>query len=433
MRVDGVQNVLAALVLAAGLLLAPAAQAENQNILLLSVDTLRADRLGCYGYEFDTSPRIDALAEQSLLFEDCVCEVPLTFPSMGSMLCSQFPRATGTTRNGLRMPDDAPLVQELFRAAGYTTWCVQSNWTLKAKLSGLDRGFDLYEDDFHEGRWGFIKAERTADEVTETALRVLAGRDRSKPFFAWIHYTDPHAPYELHRKFNPQDRSVWWRKNEEKVQIKYDSEVAFTDHHIARLLEALPDNTSIVFTADHGESLWEHDYLGHGRYVYQMGLHIPLMIHAPGVAPGRTARPVRGIDVGPTLLALAGITPAEPMLGLNVLENTPQPRARVVETYGGAVPKVPGVRALLANAGPLWRGVLLDGWKLIFDGDKDELYHLPEDPDELNDLSGTRLHKVRELRAVAQEWDTGTTQAEETGKVLDEDDIRALESLGYIE
>ena len=153
------------------------------NVVLLSVDTLRADRLGAYGYPLPTSPQLDAFAAAALLFEDAVCEVPLTGPSMGSMLSSRFPRMTGTTRNGLRMPSSVPLVQEQFQAAGYHTFCVQSNWTLKDKLSGLARGFDVYDDGFRKKRWGFMKAERDGDEVTRLALEYLESRPGDQPFF----------------------------------------------------------------------------------------------------------------------------------------------------------------------------------------------------------------------------------------------------------
>ena len=139
------------------------------NIVFLSVDTLRADRLGCYGYPLDTSPNLDAFAQGARLFEDCVCEVPLTAPSFGSMLSSRFPRSTGQTRNGLRMPETVPLVTERFRAAGYQTFCVQSNWSLKAHLSGLDRGFDRFEDNLAMKRWGVLKPERYGDKVTSIA------------------------------------------------------------------------------------------------------------------------------------------------------------------------------------------------------------------------------------------------------------------------
>jgi arylsulfatase A-like enzyme len=416
------------------LVLAAAPALATPNVLLLSVDTLRADHLSCYGHEYETSPAIDALAAEGLLFEDAVCEVPLTSPSMGSMLSGRFPRNNGTTRNGLRMPDEVPLVQEEFQKAGYETFCVQSNWTLKGKLSGLDRGFDLYRDDFHEKRWGIVKPERLADDVTDQALEWLENRAPEKPFFAWIHYTDPHAPYEMHKDFNASGKKAWFRSDHERVSIKYDTEIRYTDHHIARFLEKVPEDTVILFVGDHGESLYEHDYLGHGRRIYQMGMHIPLIIKAPGVAAGRTGKPVRGIDVGPTLLGLAGLPKPPSMKGLDLLNDTlPEDRDRVIETYGGAVLNMPGVKDLMAGAEPILQGVISGEWKAIFDGGQAELYHLAEDPMEEQDLAAQRMDIVDELRAKLEAWDAGEERAEQSGEALTEDDLEALRSLGYID
>lgn len=422
------------------LLLLAAAQshaAEKEppvNVVLLSVDTLRADRLGCYGYTLPTSPHIDAFAAEGLVFDDTVCEVPLTMPSMGSMLTSRPPRSTGTTRNGLRMPEDVVSIAEIFQEAGYYTFCVQSNWTLKSKLSGLNRGFDVYDDDFHKKRWGFIKAERIADEVTDIALKELARRDPERPFFAWFHYTDPHAPYTMHKDFNPLGRRVWTLGRERKTWAKYDSEVAFTDHHIGRLLEALPSQTAVLFVADHGESLFEHDYLGHGRRLYHNGMQIPLIIRAPGLAAGRTAAPACGLDVGPTLLGLAKLPRPEAMLGLDLLQSPPAiTRVRVFETYGGAIPRLPGARSLLAGSDPIRQGVIVEGWKLIVSGRQKELFFLPEDPGELKNLSSRHPERVKTMQTLIEEWNRVIARVEESPDALDEDDIRALESLGYIE
>ena len=261
------------------------------NVVLLSVDTLRADFLGCYGCAWDISPNIDRLAENSLVFEDVCCETPLTAPSFAAMFTSRYPRMVGVTRNGMRVADDARLLAEIFREAGYYTFAVQSNWTLRAHMSGLNRGFDLYEDALDRRRWGIFNGERAAEEVTETALKVLGNGPPDKPFFAWIHYSDPHGPYRYHAEHSPVKRGLRDMDRKERVRVKYASEVAYADHHIGRFLEALPEDTRILFVADHGESLYEHDYLGHGRYLYQDGLHVPLMIHAPGVTAGRTPAP----------------------------------------------------------------------------------------------------------------------------------------------
>ncbi len=418
----------------AGLCLCATVAGAAPNIVLLSVDTLRADRLGAYGYPLPTSPHLDAFAAEARLFEDAVCEIPLTNPSFGAMFSGRFPRMTGTTRNGLPMPAEAPLVAEQFRAAGYHTFCVQSNWTLKDKLSGLGRGFDIYDDAFTKKRWGFLKAERDGDDVTRLALEYLEKRPADKPFFAWIHYSDPHAPYKMHKGLNPAGKRAIMQGRKEKVRVRYDSEVAFTDREISKVLAALPTDTIVVFVGDHGESLFEHDYLGHGRRVYHNNLHIPLMIRGAGIEAGRSAAPVRGIDVGPTLLGLAGLPKVEGMLGIDLLrEEVPQDRHRVVETYGGAVLNLPGVKDAMAESGPSHQSVIHQGWKLILDGDTPELYYLPDDPGELKDRAASEPGKVEELNAFIQAWETAAPATGQATENLDADDRKALEALGYLE
>lgn len=407
------------------------------NVVLISVDTLRADHLGFYGHTVPTSPHLDALAAKSLVFDDMICEVPLTGPSFCAIHTSRYPRSTGVTRNGLSLPEDVPTLAGLFHEAGYETICVTSNWTLKADLCALDRGFDVYDDHFKRKRWIFIKSERGAKEVSRLALHYLDERDPTKPFFAWVHYSDPHAPYKLHDGYHVANAADYEGDPGADEKMRYDSEIAFTDAQIQRLLDALPrENTFVVFLADHGESLKEHDYVGHGRHLYQTGLHVPFMIYGPGISPGRTAEQARGLDVAPTLLGLAGITPDAGMAGLNLLAGDPDPkRLRVVETYGGAVINLPGAKEIMANAGPEYQAVLDDGWKFILDdgSEEGELYYLPHDPKELHNAAEAEPERAAALAKVIREWsetiDSGTSE----GAALKQEDIEALRSLGYVE
>jgi arylsulfatase A-like enzyme len=421
--------------LALAAILASAASPQP-DIFLISVDTLRADRLGCYGYELPTTPNLDRFAAESLLFEDAICEVPLTGPSFSSMLTSHFPRTTGATKNGIRIPDWAPTVPELLKTAGYETVCVQSNWTLKGKLCGLNRGFDVYDDDMDSKRWGVLKPERVGDDVLERALELLENRDTAKPLFAWFHFSDPHAPYKLHEDYNPWGTRTAHLDEVDSVRARYDSEVAFTDAQIAHLLEALPTkNRFIIFVGDHGESLYEHDYLGHGRRVHQTGLHVPLMINGPSIAPGRSDAPVRGIDVGTTLMAVAGLQPLKTMEGFNLLnqEVIARDRLRVVETYGGAVPQIAGIHGLLADKPPMRQSAIWAGWKLIQLGPETELYNLKSDPRELENHADDMPEKVAEMSAKIETWSEATLRSESDEATLNEDDVEALESLGYVD
>ncbi|MFA6243396.1 MAG: sulfatase [Candidatus Hydrogenedentales bacterium] len=412
-----------------------AACLATPDVFLISVDTLRADRLGCYGYSHNTSPNLDAFAKEALLFEDCVTEVPLTAPSFGAMMTSHFPRMNGTSRNGLPLPASVPVVAELFKEAGYQTVCVQSNWTLKRKLSGLDRGFAEYDDGFNTKRWGFLKAERYGDEVADHAIELLANRDPNKPLFAWFHFSDPHAPYRFHKKHDPVGTPLWKLEETAQIRARYDSEVAFTDVQIARVLDALPkENAFVVFVADHGESLYEHDILGHGRRVYQTDLHIPLIIRGAGIAPGRTAVPARGIDIGVTLLGLAGLSPAQGMLGVDLIKNPPaMVRVRVVETYGGAVPHIPGAKAVMAGRPPMRQAVFSEKWKLIIGGNGPELFDLAKDAAELTNLAKQDHARVESLTKHIAEWDAATPRSDASEAQLNDQDVDALKSLGYVE
>lgn len=420
----------------AALFVACSAVAEapaRPNVLFLTIDTLRADHLGCYGYPRNTSPTIDALAKEGVVFEDTTCEVPLTSPSFGAMLTSRPPRLNGSTRNGLRLPEDTRSVVQIFKEAGYSTFCVQSNWTLKAKLSGIERGFDSYDDDFHDKRWGIIKPEREGSHVTELALAQLKQQDPAKPFFGWVHYSDPHAPYKHHQDFKVWKESMLQLDKVAKVRAKYDSEIRFVDTEIAKILAALPPNTAVVLVSDHGESLYEHDYLGHGRRIYQDNMHIAFVVRAPGLAPGRLSSPVRGLDVGPTLLGLAGLQKAPGMIGLDALrEPVPNDRIRVFETYGGAVLHLPGAKAVLSGRPPMRQGIRLGPWKLIVDGKREELYHLPDDPGELKDLAKANPSQVEELRGHLDAWEKEHPRATEKEEELTEDDRKALEAFGYL-
>ncbi len=405
------------------------------NVVLISVDTLRADHLGCYGYTSPTSPNLDKLAETSLVFDDMICEVPLTGPSFCAMMTSRFPREIGVTRNGMRLPEGVPTVAEMFSTAGYETFCVTSNWTLKGRLSGLDRGFEDYDDRFHKKRWGIIKSERGAEEVTALALNLLEARDRDRPLFAWFHYSDPHAPYELHDDFEVTDPDDVPDDRGGRVTVKYDSEIAYVDSLIAEVLAALPtENTFVVFIGDHGESLWQHDYLGHGRRIYQDGLRIPFMISGPGIQRGRSDAPVRGIDLGPTLLGLAGLEAALGMRGIDLLgTDVPATRARVIETYRGAVLNLPGAKEIMSNMGPQLQGILIDEWKFVTNGKRSELYHLERDPGELENIAHLHPELVSTFTQRIRDWGESLVNIESDETELREDDVEALKSLGYID
>ena len=413
------------------------AAAAAPNVVFLSVDTLRADHLGSYGFHRNTSPNLDELAAQALLFEDAICEQPQTGPSLMAMLSSQVPRVTGAIRNGVPLPPETPTVAMVFEAAGYETAAIVSNWNLKPKLSGLDRGFAHYDADFGKRWWGKEKHEMDGAEVTDRALDWLAQRDTAKPFFFWVHYMDPHAPYKNKRGFAEQLHGGNRVKQQriDPPEERYQTEIAFADQQIGRLLAALPkEDTYILFTADHGESLGNHNYWGHTRYIYQNTMHVPFFVLGPGIEAGRTAAPVRGIDIGPTLLGLAGLVPLPTMTGMDLRKESPDTSAaRVFETYGGSVPKGEDVRAALANRPPRRQGIIESGWKFIRNEDGSrELYHIAEDPGEEANLIGAHPERAKALEQALEAWHQTTPRNQSSADNLSEEDLKMLEAQGYL-
>src|SRR5712692_7602395 len=286
--------------------------ATRPNVLLVTIDTLRADHLGCYGHGGAATPTIDALAARGVRFVTAIAHVPLTGPSHASILTGRTPLGHGFRDNGgYVIPAEAKTAAEDFRQAGYRTAAFVSGFPLDRRF-GFDRGFDAYDDHLPKGndprRTPYV--ERLADATTDAALRWLgspvpAGAPAS--FFLWVHYYDPHAPYEPPAALADRFRAA-----------PYDGEIAFVDAQLARLLRGLEEKgalarTVVLVTADHGEALGEHGEDTHGLFVYDATLRVPWIMAGPGLPSGRVAGVVaRGIDVLPTLLDYAGLPmPAE--------------------------------------------------------------------------------------------------------------------------
>ncbi|MCI0416601.1 tetratricopeptide repeat protein [bacterium] len=362
------------------------------NIVLITIDTLRADHLGCYGYKQNTSPNLDAFAKESLLFENAYSAVPLTLPSHVTMLTGLYPERHGIRDNAHFAWKQSPLIQLALQKHGYNTAAFISGAPLNASF-GLNRGFAVYEDQF-------TGAERTANETTERALQWLA-KARS-PYFLWVHYFDPHAEYEPPPAFR------------KKFPDPYDGEIAFADQELAKLLRAVGKNAAVLLTADHGESLGEHGETTHAVFVYNATIHVPLMIRAPTLAPGKRNDAVSLADIAPTILELAGLKPAQ-MDGVSLLQEK-KSRTLIAESlyaqrnYGYA---------------PLYASIR-DRKKFI-QAPEPEFYDLAADAKEINNL----IKKSR-----VDEWQRAVkTYAKngETGKgTLPPEEEEKLRSLGYV-
>ncbi len=322
----------------------------HQNIILISVDTLRADHLSCYGYPIPTSPAIDSLASDSLLFRTCFTLTPLTTPAMSTILTALPPYKHGAKRNGLSIYNRIKTLPYHLKNKGYYSAAFISNWPLRKKLSRLHRHFDGYHEVFTKKRWlGIMQPEGKAETVTERAIKWLT-KHRTDRFFLWIHYTEPHAPYIkqkgfLHSGYKP-DSNIYPTGTRLKKVVKYDSEISYTDFYIGKVLDTLRQyklytSALIVFVSDHGESFGEHNYFKHGRRLYNSTLHVPLIIKRPNEPdPGAVIKsPVCLLDIMPTILTYLDIDRPKEIEGIDLFSEDERSLERTIffETYRGAV------------------------------------------------------------------------------------------------
>ena len=313
---------VAATILLAAMVPASAARGETApHLLIITVDTLRADRLSSYGYDRATSPNIDRLLASGIRFEQARTVEPLTGPSLSSMITSLYPHEHGATRNGVRIREGLPSVTKILQRRGYATAAFLANWTLNDRVSGLAEHFEVYEPILTRKRWFFWSGEASADDVNAAALTWIEEEARTNPsrrLALWVHYVEPHGPYDYHEEFAERlgvaDQTPG-RRN------RYDTEVAFVDDRIGRLLEGVDrilglEKCLTVFAGDHGESLGEHGYWGHGRHLYEPGVHIPLGFSWPGrIEPGTVSAAASIIDIAQTVLGLLGLPTLESFRG----------------------------------------------------------------------------------------------------------------------
>jgi arylsulfatase A-like enzyme len=435
--------VLAALLAGAAPLQEPARAPRFPNVLIVTVDALRADRLSAYGYRRPTTPNLDRLLAAGVRFREARTVEPLTNPAICSMLTSLYPHEHGATRNGLRLRPGLPSLATVLGRRGYKTAAFIGNWTLKNALSGLGEHFETYGEVLGRKRWlGLFKGEATAEDLTAEALAWLAaGRGRA-PFLLWVHYVEPHAPYRL--QTSVAGRLGVATGGEVSRSDRYDTEVAFADHHIGRLLAAIEGDpalraeTLVVFAADHGESLGEHGYWGHGRNLYEPTLLIPMGLAWPGrIHPGTIDAPALNIDLAPTVLGLAGLPVPDGFRGFDwtpVLrgEQTP-PRGRVAwfEAHKGAVLSTQEA-ASARRAGLLEVALLAGGRKEVFHvGDRRRwLFDLASDPREERSATGSAPSEpLRGFLATVERGLAASDRQPVPG--LDPESARALRALGY--
>jgi choline-sulfatase len=400
---------------------------DRPNVLLVTVDTLRADRVGAYGYGLARTPAMDALAAEGVRCLDATTVAPITLPAHASIMTGLYPPAHRVRDNGnYALAPDAVTLAERLRAAGYQTAAFVSAAVL-ARRYGLAQGFDTYDDDL----WAedapdlFMIRERPAER---TAAQAVAWLERWRaeprgPFFAWVHFFDPHEPHPL----PPIDLAAM-------TPTAYDAEVALADRGVARIVDwlratSLLDETLVILTADHGESLGEHGEPTHGVFLYDATMRVPLVWRLPGVLPaGATyAGPVRHIDVVATALAILGLPPPRSQ-GEDLLA------AFQGRTPGPALPQY--LEARLAEEGfgmaPL-AGVRTGGFKWIR-APRPELYDLGADPRERTNRFSADAGRAAVLDATLERMleDSERHALPQAANPMDRETEEMLLALGYL-
>jgi arylsulfatase A-like enzyme/Flp pilus assembly protein TadD len=415
---------LAAVVAAAGFWLSPTHQSvphgafAGRNLLFVTIDTLRTDRLGSYGSKTGLTPHLDRLASEGVRFEQVMAHVPVTLPAHTSIFTSLLPTAHGVHDNGtFRLSALLPTLATTLQGAGYHNGAFVGSFVLDARF-GLNRGFDVYDDYYGEkrGLLSFAQLERPADAVVASAERWIG--EVPAPWFAWVHLFDPHAPYrppaELARRF-PND--------------PYGAEVAFVDATLGGFLERLStsgglEETILVVLGDHGESLGEHGERTHGTFAYDSTLRVPWILRADGLRPQVFSGRVRQVDVMPTVLDLLSVPPPERIAGQSLRPFlTGELRYEAPASYFEALNP-----HLTRDWAPL-TGVVHEGHKLIR-LPTPELYDLASDPEEKENLYRQKTGLARRLEETLDELSAGAAAL--TPAPPDEETIDKLRALGYI-
>jgi len=392
------------------------------NILLITADTTRADYLGCYGGTAAATPNLDRLARDGALFGRCSTAVVLTGPSHASILTGLYPFVHGLRRNAEgRLPAGATTLAEMFKTAGYATGASIGSYVLDPRF-GMAQGFDTYCTVVAKGTHDGGAAQRKGNEVCDDALDFLRKHAQQR-FFLWAHFYDPHYPYES--QTHPEQDSP----------AAYADEISFMDTQIGRLLDALRDlkleqQTLVVLIGDHGEGLGEHQEYRHGYFVYQTCERVPFLMRCPGVIPAGSEIPalVRTVDIAPTILELAGLSPLPEASGISLtplltgkatdLQLTAY--SETVEPY--AVLNLSTIRTF--TAGP---------WKYIWSASP-QLFDLAADPYEQRNVIGEHpdvaatLHE--QLRALVA--DAPPRIPTDAAPPLGDAEVRRLETLGYV-
>lgn len=398
--------------------------APSDNILLITLDTTRADHLGCYGYPQAKTPHLDGLAREGVRFSRVYCPAPLTLPSHCSIMSGLYPVAHGVRNNGHNLPQGIRTLAEIMKGQGYSTSAFVSSFSVDSRF-GIGRGFDVYDDTFQSQLP--LKSQNAERRAGETFARFSLWLENNwqKKFFAWVHYFDPHLPYDPPSPYG-----------EEFSGHPYDGEIAYMDQYVGALLERLKekgilDKTIIIVAGDHGEGLGDKVETGHGLFLYEETLRVPLIFYNPRIFPRSQVieSETRLVDVAPTILEMIGLKgEATGMQGRSLIDwikgKTRSDLDGLVETV---YPR--------ENFG--WSelvGLVSGPWKFI-QAPRPELYDLKNDPGERINVYGSSAEKAGELKKILEReiLRLSSSSAGIGGNVpARAEDLEKLKSLGYL-
>jgi len=408
---------------------------DGPNVLLVSVDTLRADHLGTYGYSRPTSPRIDAFAETAVVFEHCQASASWTLPSMASVFTSTYSSTNRCWSLGARLDDTFTTLAEVLLAKGYDTACVVSHLFCTTR-HGLQQGFVHFDDSYAYPEVDPDEAI-TSQVISDRGIRFLEQKARvadGRPWLLWLHYFDPHDDYMWQPEHTP--KFVVEGAQPSAVDL-YDGEIAYTDQHIGRVLDALEReglaaSTLVVLVADHGEEFHEHGGVGHGTTLFGEQIRVPFLVRAPSIAPGRVSSLVRTVDLMPTVLDLVGLEGHSESVGRSLAPWMRGPRA-------SALDEAPALSETRMGANAHLESVVDGGLELVRHRTSGavSLFDLVKDPAEQRDLASTRADDVKRLEAdldaLIAEAEAKSEGYEFAPAQIDPAVASHLSGLGYVE
>jgi arylsulfatase A-like enzyme len=452
--------------------------AKRPNILLVTLDTTRADHTSAYGYSRPTTPRLAELAQQGVRFASAYAPMATTLPSHTSMFTGLLPRTHGALKNGLPIDPKLRLLSETLGSAGYKTAAFLGSFAVAGRF-GLQRGFAEYDDRFQDGqcKWDVTRWEgqdvegefcrrgdltRAAtvkwlestgylppakDEKTATGTPKSTDAKPQQPFFVWIHFFDPHNPYdppaEQAKLFPPLSANP---SELERDIAHYDAEIHFADQEMGKLVDALAaggvlDDTLVIVAGDHGEGLMDHGWMLHGLQIYEEAVHVPLVFRWPARLPKGTtlAEPVELIDLTPTILELTGVPVPQ---GKPTIEGISL--AAALTGKGKLDPERPillqrrhyarGKEKEVVVKGPK-HALRVGDWKYIAAPEEGtyELYDLKSDPREKKNLADVKTAERDAMAARLDKTLAAIPVAPKAARTVSEEDARKLEALGYVQ